>query len=74
MIFRKVSFPIFDCFPWVTQRSKSASSFEKSWGAALGSSLARHDDRWRYRMPFSGTKHQVLSQGVGGRFSHTQAA
>ncbi len=55
-------------------RRDRPTSFETSWGAALGSSLARHDDRWRYRMPFSGTKHQVLSQGIGGRFSHTGAA
>jgi murein DD-endopeptidase MepM/ murein hydrolase activator NlpD len=50
------------------------TSFKTSWGAALGSMLARHDDRWRYRMPYGGTKHQVLSQGVGGRFSHTGPA
>lgn len=55
-------------------RPDRATSFEPRWGAALGSMLARHDDDWHYRMPFGGTQHHVLSQGVGGRFSHTGPA
>lgn len=45
-------------------------SFGVEWNAAIGSLLARHDDSWHYRMPFGGTKHRVVSQGFGGRFSH----
>jgi murein DD-endopeptidase MepM/ murein hydrolase activator NlpD len=45
--------------------------FQYEWRAALGSMLARPDDRWRYRIPFGGTSPRFLVQGVGGRFSHT---
>lgn len=45
-------------------------SFGVEWNAVMGSVLARHDDSWRYRMPFGGTEHRVVSQGFGGRFSH----
>ena len=45
--------------------------FHYEWRAALGSMLARPDDRWRYRIPFGGTSPRFLVQGVGGRFSHT---
>ena len=51
-------------------REGRGTSVATRWNAAHGSSLARHDDRWRYRMPFGGTTRHVLSQGVGGRFSH----
>lgn len=51
-----------------------ATSWSSSWGAAPGSMLARPDASWRYRMPFGGGKERVLSQGVGGRFSHTGPA
>ena len=46
------------------------TGFRFEWSAAPGSMLARHDDRWRYRMPFGGDSPRVLGQGVGGRYSH----
>jgi murein DD-endopeptidase MepM/ murein hydrolase activator NlpD len=51
-----------------------STSWNSSWGAAPGSMLARPDDSWRYRMPFGGAQARELSQGVGGRFSHTGPA
>lgn len=46
------------------------TAYRYEWSAAPGSMLARHDDSWRYRMPFGGEVSRVLGQGVGGRFSH----
>ena len=48
----------------------SPSGWKSSWGAAPGSMLARPDAGIHYRMPFGGREPRVLSQGVGGRFSH----
>jgi murein DD-endopeptidase MepM/ murein hydrolase activator NlpD len=45
-------------------------AYRYEWGAAPGSMLARHDDSWRYRMPFGGDAPRILGQGVGGRYSH----
>ncbi|MDH3521237.1 MAG: M23 family metallopeptidase [Myxococcales bacterium] len=45
-----------------------------AWRAALGSMLARHDDRWHYRMPFGGAQPRSVSQGYGGSASHQGAA
>jgi murein DD-endopeptidase MepM/ murein hydrolase activator NlpD len=53
---------------------KRPSRYAFRWGAELGSLLARPDRHHRYRMPFGGTRHRVLSQGVGGHFSHTGRA
>lgn len=50
------------------------TGWKSSWGAAPGSMLARPDPDWRYRMPFGGDAKRVLSQGVGGRFSHSGSA
>jgi murein DD-endopeptidase MepM/ murein hydrolase activator NlpD len=47
-----------------------STGYRYGWSAAPGSMLARHDDRWRYRMPFGGRDHRPLSQGVGGASSH----
>ncbi|MGH0029046.1 MAG: M23 family metallopeptidase [Myxococcota bacterium] len=54
--------------------ARLSTGWSSSWSAAAGSMLARHDDAWRYRMPFGGDRARVLSQGVGGRFSHTAAS
>ena len=56
-----------------TLRSIDAAAptrYRYRYHAALGSTLARPDPHHRYRMPFGGTQHRVLSQGVGGRYSH----
>lgn len=50
---------------------EAGTHFHYRFGAALGSSLARQDRRFRYRMPFGGSERRVLSQGVGGRHSHS---
>jgi murein DD-endopeptidase MepM/ murein hydrolase activator NlpD len=44
--------------------------YRYEWGAAHGSLLARHDDGWRYRMPFGGDAPRPVGQGVGGSYSH----
>ena len=49
----------------------AGTHFRYRFGAALGSSLARQDRRYRYRMPFGGSERRVLAQGVGGRHSHS---
>jgi len=45
-----------------------------AWRAALGSMLARHDDRWLYRAPFGGDAYRAVSQGSGERAGHSGAA
>jgi murein DD-endopeptidase MepM/ murein hydrolase activator NlpD len=55
-------------------RPDLTTSWSSSWGAAPGSMLARPDASWRYRMPFGGSRERVLSQGAGGRFSHSGPA
>ncbi len=45
--------------------------FHYRFRAALGSSQARPSARQRYRIPFGGDRPRLLSQGVGGRHTHT---
>jgi len=47
------------------------TGYRYAWSAAPGSMLARHDDGWRYRMPFGGKLHRPLGQGVGGPYTHS---
>ena len=42
------------------------------WSWSFGDARARHDDGYRYRMPYGGTEARPMTQGPGGRFSHGQ--
>ena len=41
-----------------------------SYRVTIGDPRARHDERARYRLPFADGAGRLLSQGVGGSFSH----
>ncbi len=55
----------------VRQNARAAASFPFNWQWVWGDPGARHADAVRYRVPFGGVEPRVLTQGVGGKFSHT---
>jgi murein DD-endopeptidase MepM/ murein hydrolase activator NlpD len=57
-----------------TLDASTETRFRYRFRAALGSSQARPSSRHRYRMPFGGNSPRFLSQGVGGRHTHTGAS
>ncbi|MCP4006402.1 MAG: M23 family metallopeptidase [bacterium] len=53
------------------KNSRGNMSFPFKWRWVLGDPGARHDDALSYHIPFGGTVARELTQGVGGKFSHT---
>ena len=58
----------------VRQSARHAAAFPFKWQWVYGDPGAEHAAAARYRMPFGGKQKRVLSQGVGGRFSHQDEA